>query len=47
MSPVIGFLSFLTCVTACEHAWHMSKMIQIRNVPIDIHRALKVRAAKA
>jgi hypothetical protein len=24
----------------------MSKMIQIRNVPDDIHRALKVRAAK-
>ena len=24
---------------------HMSKMIQIRNVPDDIHRVLKVRAA--
>lgn len=24
---------------------HMSKMIQIRNVPDDVHRALKIRAA--
>jgi antitoxin FitA len=26
---------------------HMSKMIQIRNVPDDLHRALKMRAAAA
>jgi antitoxin FitA len=26
---------------------HMSKMIQIRNVPDDLHRQLKVRAAAA
>jgi plasmid stability protein len=26
---------------------HMSKMIQIRNVPDDLHRELKVRAAAA
>ena len=26
---------------------HMTKMIQIRNVPDDLHRTLKVRAAKA
>jgi antitoxin FitA len=26
---------------------HMSKMIQIRNVPDDLHRELKVRAAVA
>lgn len=25
---------------------HMSKMIQIRNVPDDLHRALKTRAAE-
>jgi plasmid stability protein len=25
---------------------HMSKMIQIRNVPDDLHRTLKVRAAQ-
>ena len=25
----------------------MSKMVQIRNVPDDLHRALKVRAAQA
>jgi plasmid stability protein len=30
---------------ACEHAYHMSKMVQIRNVPDALHRTLKVRAA--
>lgn len=30
---------------ACFHAVHMSKMIQIRNVPEGIHRQLKARAA--
>ena len=25
---------------------HMSKMIQVRNVPDDVHRTLKVRAAE-
>ncbi len=29
----------------CEHVGNMSKMIQIRNVPDDLHRTLKVRAA--
>jgi len=29
----------------CKHAMHM-KMIQIRNVPDDLHRALKMRAAR-
>ena len=32
-----------TCVTL----YRMPKMIQIRNVPDDLHRTLKVRAAKA
>ena len=31
--------------TACEHAHHMSKMVQIRNVPDALHRKLKSRAA--
>lgn len=31
--------------TACTHASHMSKMVQIRNVPESLHRKLKVRAA--
>ena len=31
--------------TACEHAQHMSKMVQIRNVPDALHRKLKSRAA--
>lgn len=29
----------------CEHVMHMSKMIQIRHVPDDLHRRLKARAA--
>jgi antitoxin FitA len=33
----------LTCVTL----FNMSKMIQIRNVPNELHRTLRVRAAKA
>jgi plasmid stability protein len=33
----------LTCITLSN----MSKMIQIRNVPDELHRTLKVRAAKA
>lgn len=31
----------------CAHAERMPTMIQIRNVPDDVHRTLKVRAAKA
>jgi plasmid stability protein len=34
------------CIT-CVTPFCMSKMIQIRNVPDGLHRALKVRAAKA
>lgn len=34
---------YLTCVTP----FHMTKVIQIRNVPDDLHPTLKVRAAKA
>ena len=30
---------------ACEYAHHMSKMIQLRNVPDGLHRKLKARAA--
>jgi len=32
------------CVT-CNYAYHMSKMIQLRNVPDALHRKLKARAA--
>lgn len=32
------------CVT-CSHVMHMSKMIQLRNVPDELHRKLKARAA--
>lgn len=31
--------------TARDNVVHMSKMIQIRNVPDDLHRQLKIRAA--
>jgi plasmid stability protein len=31
----------------CEHIRNMSVMIQIRNVPSDLHRILKSRAALA
>jgi antitoxin FitA len=31
----------------CVNLSNMSKMIQIRNVPDDLHRTLKIRAAKA
>ena len=33
-------------LAACDNVLHMSKMIQIRNVPEDLHRALKGRAAR-
>jgi antitoxin FitA len=32
---------------ACDHAYGMASMIQIRNVPDELHRDLKVRAARA
>jgi hypothetical protein len=31
----------------CEHVAHMTKMIQIRHVPDDLHARLKARAALA
>jgi antitoxin FitA len=37
--------ALLDMPTACTHASHMSKMVQIRNVPEALHRKLKVRAA--
>lgn len=33
--------------STCKYAFHMSKMIQLRNVPDDLHRTLKARAALA
>ena len=32
------------CIT-CTYGEHMSKMIQLRHVPDELHRKLKVRAA--
>jgi len=34
------------CIT-CDTVVHMSKMIQIRNVPDEVHREIKARAARA
>lgn len=31
----------------CSYAFHMSVMVQIRNVPTELHRRLKARAALA
>ena len=33
--------------STCDNVEHMSKMIQIRNVPDDVHREAKARAARA
>jgi plasmid stability protein len=34
------------CIT-CNYVQHMSRMIQVRNVPDGLHRTLKARAAQA
>ena len=33
--------------STCDHAVDMPKMIQLRNVPDELHRTLKMRAAGA
>jgi len=33
--------------STCIYAWHMSKMIQVRNVPDNLHRTVKAQAALA
>lgn len=38
-------LQALDMSDAASSVFHMSKMIQIRNVPDDLHRQLKVKAA--
>jgi plasmid stability protein len=48
LSTVYGIVKqslILDMRNACTHACHMSKMVQIRNVPDALHRKLKVRAA--
>lgn len=37
----------MTCAAHVLYAESMPKMIQIRNVPDDVHRIVKARAAKA
>lgn len=34
-------------LSTCDNVSHMAKMIQIRNVPDEIHREVKARAARA
>ena len=46
-SAVITRRSTVDMRLTCTHAYHMSKMVQIRNVPEALHRKLKVRAADA
>lgn len=38
-------LATIDMSATCLNVVHMSKMIQIRNVPDDVHRTLKTRAA--
>ncbi len=42
--PAFAGSEFDMCIT-CKHVIHMSKMIQIRNVPDAVHRQIKARAA--
>ena len=37
----------MTCGTHALHVQHMSKMIQLRNVPDSLHKRLRARAAMA
>jgi len=43
----MGTAELLDMSVARDNVLHMSKMIQIRNVPDDLHRELKMRAAAA
>ncbi|HUF11461.1 MAG TPA: hypothetical protein VMN78_00010 [Longimicrobiales bacterium] len=45
--PSLRFTTVLDMFGACEHATDMPVMIQIRNVPDELHRTLKSRAALA
>jgi antitoxin FitA len=42
----IALVQLDMCI-ACVHALNMSRMIQLRNVPDNLHRILKARAAMA
>ncbi|HET7046404.1 MAG TPA: hypothetical protein VFI37_16275 [Gaiellaceae bacterium] len=39
-------MSVLDMLCACDNVHNMSKMIQIRNVPDELHRKLKAKAAE-
>ena len=40
-----NYASPIDMCSTCNYAIHMSKMIQLRNVPDALHRSLKARAA--
>jgi len=44
--PHPAFCPWLDTTGSATHVRHMSKMIQIRNVPDDVHRALAERAER-
>src|SRR3954447_7697429 len=52
-APCLGRIACMRMLEAVDmssarsNVLHMSKMIQIRNVPDDLHRELKMRAAAA
>ena len=46
-SERIGSILQLDMFCTCIHHFHMSKMIQVRNVPDNLHRSLKAKAALA
>ena len=41
----VSVLATVDMFITCKYAQHMSKMIQLRHVPEDLHRKLKARAA--
>lgn len=41
------FIDRIDMFATCAHVSHMSKMVQIRNVPDALHRRLKARSAMA
>lgn len=43
----MGSVKSVDMCKTLKYGWHMSKMIQLRNVPDALHRGLKARAALA
>ena len=45
--PPNMYMYLVDMCSTCKYPMHMSKMIQLRNVPDALHRTLKARAALA